>query len=88
MKLLQFKASWCNPCKLQTKEFEENPLDIKLQPIDVDEDNEDLATKYKVMSIPTMILLDKDTIVNKWVGFTKSSTINEFIKGLTQTKKS
>ena len=45
MKLLQFKASWCNPCKLQTKEFEENPLDIELQPIDVDEDNEDLATK-------------------------------------------
>ena len=88
MKLLQFKASWCNPCKLQTKEFEENPLDIELQPIDVDEDNEDLTTKYKVMSIPTMILLDKDTIVNKWVGFTKSSTINEFIKGLTQTKKS
>ena len=88
MKLLQFKASWCNPCKLQTKEFEENPLDIELQPIDVDEDNEDLATKYKVMSIPTMILLDKDTIVNKWVGFTTSSTINEFIKGLTQTKKS
>lgn len=88
MKLLQFKAVWCNPCKMQTKEFEENPLDIELQPIDVDEDNEDLATKYKVMSIPTMILLDKDTIVNKWVGFTKSSTINEFIKGFTQTKKS
>lgn len=89
MKLLQFKAVWCNPCKQQTKEFEENPLDIELQPIDVDEDNEDLATKYKVMSIPTMILLsDNEEILNRWTGFTKSSTINEFIKGLTQTKKS
>lgn len=89
MKLLQFKASWCNPCKQQTKEFEDNPLNIELQSIDVDEDNEDLVTKYKVMSIPTMILLsDNEEILNRWTGFTKSSTINEFIKGLTQTKKS
>ena len=89
MKLLQFKASWCNPCKQQTKEFEENPLNIELQPIDVDDDNEDLATKYKVMSIPTMILLsDNEEILNRWTGLTKSNTINEFIVGLTQTKKS
>ena len=89
MKLLQFKAVWCNPCKMQTKEFEDNPLNIELQPIDVDEDNEDLATKYKVMSIPTMILLsDNEEILNRWTGLTKSNTINEFIVGLTQTKKS
>lgn len=89
MKLLQFKASWCNPCKQQTKEFEDNPLNIELQSIDVDEDNEDLATKYKVMSIPTMILLsDNEEILNRWTGLTKSNTINEFIVGLTQTKKS
>lgn len=86
MKLLQFKASWCNPCKQQTKEFEENPLDIELQPIDVDEDNEDLATKYKVMSIPTMILVDKDQILNKWVGFTKSEIINKYFSELNNKK--
>ena len=89
MKLLQFKASWCNPCKQQTKEFEDNPLNIELQSIDVDEDNEDLATKYKVMSIPTMILLsDNEEILNRWTGFTKSNIINEFIVGLTKTEKS
>lgn len=89
MKLLQFKASWCGPCKMQTKEFEENPVDTELVPIDVDEDKEDLATKYGIRSIPTMILVgDNDEVLNKWVGITKSSTINEFIKGLTQTEKS
>ena len=89
MKLLQFKASWCNPCKQQTKEFEENPVDVDLEAIDVDDDNEDLATKYKVMSIPTMILLsDNEEILNRWTGLTKSNTINEFIVELTQTKKS
>lgn len=89
MKLLQFKASWCNPCKQQTKEFEENPVDVELVPIDVDEDDKDLATKYSIRSIPTMILLsDNEEILNRWTGVTKSSTINEFIMGFTQTEKS
>ena len=89
MKLLQFKASWCGPCKMQTKEFEENPVDTELVPIDVDGDKEDLATKYNVRAIPTMVLVgDNDEVLNKWVGITKSSTINEFIEGLTQTEKS
>lgn len=89
MKLLQFKASWCGPCKMQTKEFEENPVDTELVPIDVDEDKEDLATKYNVRAVPTMVLVgDNDEVLNKWVGITKSGTINEFIKGLTQTEKS
>ena len=89
MKLLQFKASWCNPCKQQTKEFEKNPVDIELVPIDVDEDDKDLVTQYSIGSIPTMVLVgDNDEVINRWTGVTKSSTINEFIKGLTQTKKS
>ena len=83
MKLLQFKAMWCSPCKQQTKEFEENPVDIELIPIDVDEDEEGLTTQYSVRSIPTMILVgDKDEVINRWTGFTKSSTINEFINEL------
>ena len=83
MKLLQFKAIWCSPCKQQTKEFEENPVDTELVPIDVDEDEEGLTTQYSVRSMPTMILVgDKDEVINRWTGFTKSSTINEFIDGL------
>lgn len=89
MKLLQFKASWCGPCKMQTKEFEENPVDVELVPIDINEDDKDLATQYGIWSIPTMILVgDNDKVLNKWVGVTKSSIINEFIKGLTQIEKS
>lgn len=89
MKLLQFKASWCNPCKQQTKEFEENPVDVELEAINIDEDDKDLATKYSIRSIPTMILLsDNEEILNRWTGVTKSSIINEFITGLTQTEKS
>ena len=89
MKLLQFKAVWCNPCKMQTKELTENPVDVELEAIDVDEDDKDLATQYSIRSISTMVLVgDNDEVINRWTGVTKSSTINEFIKGLTQTKKS
>lgn len=81
MKLLQFRAVWCGPCKQQTKEFEENPVDAELVPIDVDEDEEGLTTQYSVRSIPTMILVgDKDEVINRWTGFTKSSTINQSIQ--------
>ena len=87
MKLYKFYASWCGPCKQQTKEFEENPVDVELEAINIDEDDKDLTTKYGIRSIPTMILLgDNDEVLNKWVGITKSSTINEFINGLRRTE--
>lgn len=86
MKLLQFKAVWCSPCKAQTKEFEKNPVDVELEAIDIDEDDKDYATKYNIMSIPTMVLLGNNgEVLNRWTGVTKSSTINEFIKGLSQS---
>lgn len=83
MKLLQFKAVWCGPCKQQTKEFEENPLDVELVALDIDEEkNAELLSKYSIRSIPTMILVgNKDEVINRWTGVTKSSTINEFIHG-------
>jgi thioredoxin 1 len=80
MKLLQFKANWCGPCRQQTKEFEENPVDVEVVAIDIDEDEAELSTKYGIRSIPTMILIgDNDEMLHRWTGYTKSSTINEFI---------
>jgi thioredoxin-like negative regulator of GroEL len=68
---------------MQTKEFEENPVDVELEAIDVDEDDKDLATQYGIRSIPTMILIgDNGDTVQRWTGVTKSSTINGFIHGL------
>lgn len=88
MKLLQFKAVWCNPCKLQTKEFKENPIDVEIEAVDIDNDETNLTTKYKVRSVPTMVLIgDNNEVIEKWPGFTKSEVINKVIKEKNQTNE-
>lgn len=84
MKLLQIKASWCGPCKMQTVEFNENPLDVDVEVIDIDEKSEDnVLTKYNIHSVPTLILLnDENKEIKRWIGLTKSKDINEYIRSL------
>lgn len=80
MKLLKFKASWCGPCKMQTQEFKEHPVNVEVEEIDIDNDDNDLVTKHNIRSIPTMILLDDEgETIQRWSGFTKSEVINERI---------
>lgn len=68
--ILKFGAPWCGPCKmlqpvLENLAQEEN---IEIVEINVD-DSQDLAMKYNVRSVPTMIFLDGTTITDTLVGF-------------------
>jgi thioredoxin 1 len=59
--MLHFTAAWCGPCKALTKTFENNKSKfkkIKRFKVDLDE-HQELAKKYNIKSIPT-ILLFKD----------------------------
>ena len=48
----------------------------------IEEDTE-IAEKYLIKSIPTMLLLDdNDNVIHKWIGYTKSADINKFIAEL------
>lgn len=86
LKLIKFSAEWCGPCKNQKKEFEDNPIDIEIKEIDVNSgDSEDIALieKYKVMSIPVMVIVDSEGATKaRFVGFTPSNKIKEVINTL------
>lgn len=80
--LLDFWAVWCGPCRMVSPVVdeiaEENP-DIKVGKVNVDEQPE-LAQKYGVMSIPTLIVFRDGQAVNQSVGARSKSALLSLIK--------
>ena len=68
--LLDFYADWCGPCRMVGPTVEEiaaeNPQ-IKVGKINVDE-NMDLAMRFKVASIPLVLVMKDGQVVNKALG--------------------
>ena len=68
--LLDFFAEWCGPCKMVSPILEEisgENESVKICKIDVDHDPE-LANRFQIFSIPTLIVMDKGEILEKAVG--------------------
>ena len=77
--LIDFYAEWCGPCKMQSPVIDkiaEERQDIKVGKIDVDE-NQELALKYGVMRIPTLLIIKNGEVTNQFVGLTPKSKIEE-----------
>lgn len=76
--LVDFWAPWCGPCRMVAPVMEElaTELDgkIKVVKINVDE-NSALAAQYKVMSIPTILLMKNGQTVQQMIGFSPKTAI-------------
>lgn len=80
--LLDFFATWCGPCKLLAPVLdqiaEEHP-EIKVCKVDVDE-NQELATAYGVMSIPSLFVIKEGKITAQAVGARSKKQLLEMME--------
>ena len=68
--LLDFFASWCGPCRMVAPildEIAEEREDIKVCKVDIDEQPE-LASRFRVMSVPTLMVMKEGRIVEQSIG--------------------
>ncbi|CQR51133.1 Thioredoxin [Haloferax massiliensis] len=77
VRLLDFYADWCGPCKTQDPildELEGDYESVEFVKVDVDEE-QDVANQYQVRSLPTLIVENDDGIVDRFVGVTQRDDI-------------
>lgn len=83
--LVDFYADWCGPCKMMAPVIEalaqEYEGKVKIGKLNVD-DSPNIAEQYKVMSIPTIILVKNGAVVNKSIGAVAKSELEIMLNNL------
>lgn len=81
--LVDFWASWCNPCRMLapvvSEIAEENAQTLKVGKVNIDEEQQ-LAQRFGIMSIPTVLLFKNGKVEKTSVGFVPKAQLLELIQ--------
>jgi len=83
--IVDFWAAWCGPCRMIAPVLDELAETyagkVKIGKVNVDE-NRELAGRYRVMSIPTILMIKDGEVVNQQVGAMGKDQLASAIDGL------
>lgn len=78
--LVDFYATWCGPCKmlgLVLEKFDDENI-VPILKLDVDE-AKDVAEKYKVFTIPTLIIFENGKEIKRKVGYQSLDELRKWV---------
>lgn len=82
--VVDFSATWCQPCKMLGKLLEELAPEfdqVRIVKVDIDKSQE-LAQKFEVMSVPTMVFFKDGKQVDKMIGFKGKPAVEAALQAL------
>jgi len=83
--LYDFFATWCGPCRIQTPILEELGKKmgdaIEIKKVDVDQ-HMDLAMKYGIRVVPTLIIEKDEKVIQMMEGVTDAATLEKLLRPL------
>ena len=77
--LLDFYASWCQPCKMLSKILEDLESDVPVYKVNIEE-NMDLAKKFNVRGVPHLVLFKDENAVATKTGLVSEGELLAFIE--------